>query len=133
MLTQTLVEHLFLYWLALLVNEHPVGELTVPAQTVTTHLDTVLTTEVGNAVSQTEIPHTLFRMNLAWFPSILSCHAAKLFLDNCSLNRIRDIELVHSHTNGEIIFVSLLQSRACRVVNRTSPLSRCCDATGNKR
>ena len=50
MLAQTLVENFFLHGLALLVCKHPVGKLRVPAQTVSTHLDAVLATEVGDAV-----------------------------------------------------------------------------------
>ena len=50
MFAQTLVEHFLLDGLTLLVGEHPVGKLRVPAETVTTHLDAVLATEVGDAV-----------------------------------------------------------------------------------
>ena len=50
MLAQTLVEHFLLHRLALLVGEHPVGKLRVPAEAVATHLDAVLAAEVGDAV-----------------------------------------------------------------------------------
>ena len=50
MLAQTLVEHLLFHLLTLLVGKHPVGKLSMPAQTVTTHLDAVLAAEVGDTV-----------------------------------------------------------------------------------
>ena len=126
MLAQTLVEHFLLYLLAFLVCEHPVGKLRVPAEAVTTHLDTVLTTEIGDTVSQTEVPLTLCGVDLTWFPGVLSGDAVELLLDKLHLSRIRHVGLVHCYTNGEVVLVGILQSWACRIVNGASPLCKSC-------
>ena len=64
-------------------------------------------------------------MNLARFPGILSGDAVKLFLDNLHLGSIRHVGPVDGYTDGEIVFIGILQSRACRIVNGAPPLCEC--------
>ena len=124
MIAQTLVEHLLLHGLTLLVGKHPVGKLRVPAQTVTTHLDTVLTAEVSNLVGFLKVPNALLRMDFAWFPVILGSHTVKLLLDNLDLSGISHIRLIDSHTNREVILIGILQTRTCGIIYRASPLCK---------
>ena len=124
--TQTLVEHFLLHWLAFLVGEHPVGKLAVPAQAVAAHLDTVLAAEVGNLVGLLEVPDTLLRVNLTGFPVVLGGNAVELLLDECLLGLVADVALVECHTDGEVILVGILQSYIITWVN----LSELCPCTG---
>ena len=52
-------------------------------------------------------------MNLAWFPSVLGCHAVELLFDDGGLSGIRDVGLVDGNTNREIVLVGILESGAC--------------------
>ena len=133
MLAQTLIEHFFLYRLALLIHEHPVCKLRVPAQAVTTHLYAVLTAEVSYLVCPLEVPHTLFRMYHTRLPVVLGRHTVILFLNDSHLCLVRNITLVNCHSDGEIVLVGIFQSRTCRIISSTSPLCRGCHASDNKR
>ena len=109
MVAQTLVEHLLLDGLALLVGEHPVGKLRVPAQAVAAHLDAVLAAEVGYLVGLLEVPHALLRVDLSRLPVVFSCDAVEILLDECNLSLIADIALVDCYADGEVVLVGILQ------------------------
>jgi hypothetical protein len=86
---------------------------------VTTHLDTVLTAEVGNLVSLLKVPHTLLRMNLTGLPVILGSHTVELLDDEGLLGIVTYITLVQRYTNGKITFVGILQADILSGVNLT--------------
>ena len=107
--TQSLVEHLFLDGLALLVHEHPVGKLIVPAEAVTTQLDAILAAEVGNLVGSLPVPFSLLGMQFAGFHVVLGCDAVELALDEAYLVGIAHVALVEGDANHEVVLVGILQ------------------------
>ena len=93
-----------------LIGEHPVGKLRVPAEAMSTHLDAVLATEVGNFVGFFPVPDTLLGMYLAGFHVVLGGDGVELLFDESNLIGIRHIALVHSDANREEIFVGVLHA-----------------------
>ena len=125
MLTQTLVEHLFRHRLSVLVLQHPVAELGMPAEAVATQLDAVLSAEVGDAVGTVPVPHTFSRMNRNRLHVVLRRDAVVLFFDDRSLCRIGQVALVHGHSNRKVVFIGVFQS--CVILRNTRlPLSTGC-------
>ena len=129
MLAQALVEYLFLDGLALLVLEHPVGKLRMPAEVMSTQFDTVLTAEIGNAVGSTEVPNTFLGLHQSHLHVIFCSDAVEVLLDECNLVRILNVSLVHCDTNGEIVFVGIFQSNSRIWINWLRPLCECGHAT----
>ena len=86
---------------------------------MTTHLDTVLTTEVGNLVGTLEIPHALLRMNFTGLPVVLGSHTIELLDDEGFLGIITNITLVQRYTNGKITLVGIFQANILSGVNLT--------------
>ena len=81
----------------------------MPAEAVTTQLDTVLTAEVGNLIGLLEVPYTLFRMQLTGLHIVLGSDTAKLTFYQSNLAVIANVALVEGNANQEIILVGILQ------------------------
>ena len=96
----------------------------MPAKTVTTHLDTVLTAEISNLVGTLKVPHAFLRMNLTGLPVVLGSHTVELLEDECLLCIITHIALVQRYTNGKITLVGIFQSYILSGINLT-PLCKC--------
>ena len=125
---QTLIEHFLFDLLTLLVGEHPVGKLRVPAQAVTTQLDAVLTAEVSNLVGTLKVPHALFGMQFTGLHVILSSDAVELSLHQINLVGRTHITLVKSYTNHEVVLVSVLQFNTGVWICWSSKLCPCAHA-----
>ena len=82
----------------------------MPHQTVATHLDAILTTEIGNTVGTCPIKLTLCRLSRFGFHVILGGHAVELFHNERLLLGIRYITLIDGNANLEIILVDVFQS-----------------------
>ena len=90
---------------------------------MTTHFDAILTAEVSDLVGLLEVPDALLRVDLTGLPVVLGGDAVELLLDDLDLCGIRDVVLIDSHTDGEIILVGVLQSGASEIVHGATPLS----------
>ena len=84
-----------------------------------THLDAVLTTEVGNLVSALKVPDALLRMDFTWFPVVLCSNAIELFNSESLLGIVTNVTLIQRYTDGEIILVSILQADILSGINLT--------------
>ena len=124
MFAQTLVEHFFRHRLSILVLQHPVAELGMPAEAVATQLDAILTAEVGDAVGTVPVPYAFSRMNRNRLHVVLCGDAVILFFDDRSLCRIGQVALVHGHSNRKVVFIGVFQS--C-VILRNTRLPLCTD------
>ena len=96
--------------ISLFILVDPFADLGMPHQAVSTHFDTILTTEIGNTVSTREVELTLPRLRRLRLHVILSCHAIKLATDKCLLIWVRYVALVYSYANGKIAFVGIFQA-----------------------
>ena len=94
----------------------------MPAKTVSTQLDTILTTEIGNLIGLFEVPHALLRVNHTRFHIVLGCDAAELLIDKIYLILVRHVALIYCDANHEIILVSVLHSHVGIWVNGSAPL-----------
>ena len=118
------IEDFLLHWLALLVLEHPVAELSMPHEAVSAELDAVLTAEVCYLVGALEVPLTLFWMNLAGLHVVLGCDAVKLFLYQVYLSLIGNVALVDCHSKVEVVLVGFLET-GWSIVDLTAELCAC--------
>ena len=110
MFAHTFKENFLLYQFMLLVIEHPLAHLVVPHQGMSTQFYAVLSTEIGNAVSAFPCPFALLRVYHGGFHVVFSRYTAELLLYQCALFLVRDIALVYSYANKEIILVSFFQA-----------------------
>ena len=109
MITKTLVEYFLLHEVTLLVAKHPVSELAVPNETVTTHWNLVATAPISDAVSLLPSPFTLIWMKLTWFHVVFAGNAV-VVLEDYLLLSLREVTCVERNTYLEIVFVCILQS-----------------------
>ena len=119
MIPETLVEDFLRNFIALVVNEHPVCELAVPAEGVSAKRNTVLTAEVCDLVSVFPVPLAFTRLERNHLHVVFSCDAVEVLLDQSDLVRILDISDVYSNTHCEVILIGILVT--CRIFNRPSP------------
>ena len=124
MSTESFIEYFLRHIIAFLIHEHPVSKLAVPAKTVTTQRNIVLTAEVGDLVRILPVPLTFTRLKRNRLHVILCSDAVEILLDKSDLIRIRYISHIDSHSYSEIILVSVLV--ACRILyRRSAPRSLC--------
>ena len=110
MVSESLVENLFLDHFAFFVVEHPVGELCMPAEVMSSKFDAVFAAEVGNTVGGSPIPHPLFRMQLSHLHVIFGGDAVELLFHQFHLFGNGDIKFIDRHTDGKIILVGIFQT-----------------------
>ena len=87
MLAQTLIEHFLAHLFAFLVGEHPVSKLSMPAETVSTHLQPIFAAEVGDAVGLAPGKHTLLGLHRYGFHLVLRSDAVEVLFHYCHLFR----------------------------------------------
>ena len=81
----------------------------MPAEAVTTQLNTVLTAEVGDLVSFLKVPHALFRMQFTGLHIVFGSNTAKFALNQSYLVVITYVALVKGNANQEVILIGILQ------------------------
>ena len=89
--------------------KHPVSELAVPNETVTTHWDLVATAPVSDAISFFPLPFAFFWMKLTWFHVVFAGNAV-VVLKNHFLLSLREVTGVEGNTYLEIVLVGILES-----------------------
>ena len=125
MSTQTFIEHFFAYFFSFFIYKHPIGELAMPAQAMSTKRDVVFTTEIGNLIRIFPIELTFFGLQRYGFHIVFSRNTIKVLLDKCNLFWIGHITHIHCYTYRKVVFISILIS--CRVFYRltaSEPLRR---------
>ena len=102
-----LIEHFLLHGVAFLVLQHPVGELVVPHQAVSTHLYAVTTAEVGNRIGLSPIPYAGCWMYRYGLHSVLAGHAVEFAHHDGFLfgGEVADVEC---HTHLEVVLIGIL-------------------------
>ncbi len=132
MILETSEEDLFLNKVTLLVIEHPVSTLAMPQEVVTTHLDAILTAEIGDRVSPTPSPLTFCRVSFDWFHSIFASYTVVLFEYELLLiwSQVTDIE---RYTYLEVVLVCVLQTVSLFLrIGRKSSHGKCQSAHAKK-
>ena len=89
---------------------HPFPDLIMPHQAVTTHLDAVLATEIGNTVGIVPIELSLGRLCGLRLHIVFSRYAVKLLFDKSLLLSICYITLINGDSDFEIVLVGIFQS-----------------------
>jgi len=115
---ETLVEHFLRNIISILINEHPVCELAVPAETVATKRDVVLAAEISDLVGILPVPLAFARLERNRFHVILGSNAVEILLDEGNLIRISHIPHIDSYSDCKIVLVSVLVP--CRILDRAS-------------
>ena len=99
--------------------------LRVPHKAVATQLDAVLAAEVGNLVGILPVEFTFTRFSRLGFHVVLSSDAVELPLDESDLLRGRNVPLIYSHSNHEVVFVSVLHTVSDRLRSSLTKLCHC--------